>query len=153
VLATAPLAFFLASAPALAARPRLTALALAVPLLAMPFLTAGTRAIAARGEDAAARFASPPPGAVLVPGHYCPHVRLALRHRADVSFVCPGSDWPEDVARTLDAARCQQHTVVIDRRDDAWVGAREDAARLSIQRYAGPGTELAVLPPMTCATP
>ncbi len=151
MLATAPLAFFLIAAPTLAAHPRRTALALALPLFAMPFATARTRAIAARGEDAAARFADPPRGALLVPGHYCPHVRLALRHRDDVSYLCPGWDWPEDVARTLDEARCHNHIVVIDVRDDAWVGAREDAPRVAVQRYAHEQSPpIATLPPLRC---
>jgi len=152
VLATAPLAFFLVAGPLLAAHPRRAALALLIPLVAMPFLTTKTRAIAARGEDAAARFSDPPRNAVLVPGHYCPHVRLALRARADVSLICPGWDWPSDVARTLDEARCAQHSVVIDRRDDAWVGAREESARVAIQRYAPDGAPIVVLPPLTCPT-
>lgn len=154
VLATAPLAFFLVAAPALAAHPRRTALALAIPLLAMPFVTARTRAIAARGEDAAARFSDPPRGALLVPGHYCPHVRLALRHRDDVSYLCPGWDWPDDVARTLDEARCANHSVIIDVRDDAWVGAREDAARAAVQAYATErSSPIVTLPALRCTTP
>jgi len=150
VLATAPLAFFLVAAPALAARPRLTALALAAPLLAMPFFTAQTRAIAARGALAARDFADPPRGALLVPGHYCPHVRLALRHRDDVSYLCPGWEWPDDVEATLERARCSNHTIVMDLRDDAWVGVREEPARAAIQRYAAGRP---ILPPRVCAPP
>lgn len=138
MLATAPLAFFLAAAPALAARPRLAVVGLVLPIALTKLATRRADAIAARGADAMQTFAHPPARAVLVPGHYCPHVRLALaiEERRDVDLVCPGWEWPEDVARTLDEARRAGRPLVLDLRADAWVGPREDVCRAAIAAYA-----------------
>ena len=135
VLATAPIAFFLAAAPSLAMRPRLTIAMLLVPLALTKLATRRTDAVAARGEEAMRAFHAPPPRALLVPGHFCPHVRLALtiERRRDVVLVCPGWEWPNDLAATLDHA---QRPVMLDLRDDAWVGARENSARDAVAAYA-----------------
>lgn len=137
VLATAPIAFFLAAAPALASR-RALVWSLLVPIALTKLATRRTDAIATRGREAMTTFAGPPPRALLVPGHYCPHVRLslAIERRRDVELVCPGWDWPQDLAATLDAARAAGRPLWLDLRDDAWVGTREAVARDALQQYA-----------------
>lgn len=142
MLATAPLAFLLPAGPALAKRPRLAAAALLLPLLLAYFATARPRALAERGRDAAARFAGASAPALLVPGHFCPQVELALAIEArksgprDVTLLCPGWRWPDDPLRALDEARCQGRTVVVDLRADAWVGAWEIAPAAAVSAYA-----------------
>lgn len=134
VLATAPIAFFLAAAPYLATRPRLTAVALLVPLALTKVATRRTDALAARGNDAMNTFRAPPPRALIVPGHYCAHVRLELsiERRRDVELVCPGWEWPKDLSAKLGRGR----PVMLDLRDDAWVGPRELSARDAVVAYA-----------------
>ncbi|MBI2395335.1 MAG: hypothetical protein HYV09_37545 [Deltaproteobacteria bacterium] len=164
VLSTAPIALLLPAAAALARNPRLTLTALLVPLAIAWFATERTRAVAARGVDASARFAarSLPDRALIVPGHYCPHVRLSHAIEArktgaprDVALLCPGWDWPDDPATTLDRARCDGRTLLLDLRDDAWVGAGEVAPREQIQGWArqhalyGP---IATSAPQRCVT-
>lgn len=139
VLATAPLAFLLVAGPALAARPRAAAFALVLPLAAVPIATAKARAIARRGGALVERLSSLPARALLVPGHFCPHARLALafHRRTDVALVCPGWDWPDDVARVLEGARCDGRPIVLDLEDDAWIGEREIAPRNAVRAWAG----------------
>jgi hypothetical protein len=134
MLATAPL-LFLAAAPVLATRPRIAVAALVLPISLTKLATRHTDAIAARGAEAMRTFANPPPRALLVPGHYCAHVRLALaiEQRRDVALVCPGWDWPRDLTRTLDEAH---RPLMLDLRADAWVGVREEPLRDAIAAYA-----------------
>ncbi len=144
VLATAPL-LFLAAGDTLAKRPLASALALFLPLALVPLATRRTRAIAERGRAIEARLAELSRNGVaepllLVPGHYCPHARLALaieRRRSgtlrDVAMLCPGWDWPEHPARALDEAG---RTVALDVADDAWVGPRELAPREAVRAWA-----------------
>ena len=160
VLATAPLAFLLPAGPLLAKRPRLAIVLLLLPLGAVFFATRPTRALAERGADAATRFSTLPDRALLVPGHFCPQVRLAIAidakktglHR-DVTLLCPGWEWPDDPADALDRARCEGRTLVLDLRDDAWFGDGERAPRAALQAWAarqsltGP---IAVVPPREC---
>lgn len=164
LLATAPLALLLPAGPLLERRPRLALASMLVPLAFSLFATRPTRALAERGDDAAARFlAVPHDHALFVPGHFCPQVRLALSveakktgHARDVTLLCPGWEWPDDPARALEEARCSGRTLVIDLRDDAWIGEGEIAPAAAIRAYAareilaGP---LAVVPPHDCAAP
>lgn len=174
VLSTAPLAFLLPAAAILTRDPRATSAtrhvawagaALLVPLAITWLATARTRAVAARGAEAAQRFAarSLPDRALIVPGHYCPHVRLwhAIEARTsgarrDVTLLCPGWDWPDDPATALDRARCDGRTLLLDVRDDAWVGAGEIGPREQIQGWArehalfGP---VVIAGPQRCVTP
>jgi hypothetical protein len=133
------------------ARPR-AAVALAASALAA--LVVGK--LGARGADALAResvamharLAAIPDGALVLPGHLCPAFEAAeaARDATRVSgaiasrrygIVCPGWGWPERRAlfATLDEARCGGRAVVVDARDDAWVGAREAQAREDVRAY------------------
>lgn len=138
VLATAPIAFLLAAAPALERAPRLAAATAALGLLAVPIATPSARRIAARGAALPPRLAALPTPLTLVPGHACPHARLALATASprDVELVCPGWDWPADPARTLDAARARGRFVAVDVADAAWVGPREVGPRDAVRAWA-----------------
>lgn len=128
MLATAPFLFIVA-APHLRFWPLLL-----VPIALTKLATRRTDAIAARGEEAMRTFASPPQNAIVVPGHYCAHVRLrlAIEKRSDVELICPGWDWPDDLPHALERGR----PIVLDLRPDAWVGAREVAARDAVLAHA-----------------
>lgn len=138
VLATAPFAFLLAAGPALHAAPRRSLAVAALGLLAVPLATTSARRIAARGAALPPRLAALPAPLTLVPGHACPHARLALATSAprDVELVCPGWDWPTDPARVLDAARARGRFVAVDVADEAWVGPREIGPRDAVRAWA-----------------
>ena len=160
MVATVPLAFLLPAGPLLARQPRWTALALLVPLLGAFVVTERARAVSRRGDDAAARFGSAPDRSLIVPGHFCPQVQLAIaidvRKRGvvrDVTMLCPGWQWPEDPIRALDDARCHGRTLMLDVREDAWIGEWEVAPSAAIRAYArreGVEGPIAMARPRTC---
>jgi hypothetical protein len=139
VLATVPIAFFLAGAPWLAGRTMIAAAALVIPLAGAAIPAARANAVAAQGATLFARIPSLPPDAVVVPGHFCPQARLAavIAGRPDLRFVCPGWDWPGDVAAELDGALRAGRPVAVDVADAAWVGTREDAPRETVRGWLG----------------
>lgn len=159
VLATAPLAFLLPAGILLARRPRLALAALLLPLPFVVVATSKTRAVTERGELAARELsAATPMRALIVPGHYCPQLRLHFAIEAkktgrarDVTYLCPGWEWPADAAKALETARCEGRTLVVDLRDDAWLGKGELEPAAAIKAWArvlaGP---IAVVPPRTC---
>jgi hypothetical protein len=141
VLATVPLAFFLAAAPWFSARPRILAIALIVPLAAVPILTQPARAMARQGADVMGRIGALPSGAIVVPGHYCPHARLAasIQRRPDLTMMCTGWSWPADPARALSAAVDAGRPVALDLADQAWL-AGEAPARDAVRAWAATRT-------------
>lgn len=137
VLATVPFAFFFSAAPWLASYPRLTAALLILPLSFTPRIGEASREVAARGRVVMARTAALPAGAVVVPGHYCPHVQLAatIEPRRDITLMCPGWGWPSDPAAALDAALASGRDVAIDLAEEAWL-SREQPLREVVSRWA-----------------
>ncbi len=159
MLATAPLALLLPAGVWMSRRPRLAAALLLFPLVGTYGATARPRELARRGDDAAARFLATPAPALWVPGHFCPQAELALAIAArkgsprDVMMLCPGWRWPDAAGRALDRARCEGRTLVLDLRDDAWIGEWEVAPAAAIRAYAArEGLEgpLAIVPPRAC---
>jgi hypothetical protein len=138
VLATVPLAFFIAAAPWLAARRMLTAALLVVPIAIAAVAATSANAVAAYGASVGRRIAALPPNTTVVPGHFCPQSRLAaaIAGRSDLRFVCPGWDWPQDVAAKLDAALNSGWPVAMDLADAAWVGRREVEPRDALRSWA-----------------
>lgn len=147
MLATAPIAFFLAAAPWLVARPRVAAAALAIPFIVAAVFVRPVNAVAARGATLTERLPHLPQAALVVPGHFCPQARLAatIHQRDDIEFVCPGWGWPEDVGAALDAAVKAGRPVAIDPRPNVWMGGRETVASQEIQNWLRerPGRALA----------
>jgi hypothetical protein len=154
VLSTAPLGLLLVAGPRLARASRTWLVpALLVPLSVVPFATRRARAIAERGAAIDARLATLPAPALVLPGHVCPHARLAIAidarrrgERRDLDLLCPGWDWPEDpgaLHRLLDRARCEGRTLAIDVDEEAWVGERERPAREAARAYGAPTRTLA----------
>jgi hypothetical protein len=147
MLATVPLAFFFAAGSWLSARPRLLAVALIVPLVAFVPATRQLRVVAAHGAAVTNRVASLPPGALVVPGHYCPAARLGatIRGRRDFEMMCPGWEWPADPARMLDDALDAGRPVALDLADAAWMPPREAANRDAVRAWAAgrPGRDIA----------
>jgi hypothetical protein len=137
MLATAPTAFFLAAAPWMAARPRLTAIALMVPFVGALLFVRPVNAVAERGATLTARVAQLPQRALVVPGHFCPQARLAatIHGRADIEFVCPGWGWPTDVGAVLDQAIASGQPVAVDPSPSVWMGGRETIASQEIQNW------------------
>jgi hypothetical protein len=137
MLATAPTAFFLAAAPWLASRPRLTALALIIPFVVAMLFVRPVNAVAERGATLTARIAHLPPRALVVPGHFCPQARLAatIHKRDDIEFVCPGWGWPADVGAVLDQAIASGQPVAVDPSPDVWMGGRETIPSQEIQDW------------------
>ncbi len=147
MLATAPIAFFLAAAPWLAARPRVAIASLAIPFVIAAVFVRPVNAVAARGATLMERLPHLPPRALVVPGHFCPQARLAatVHKRDDIDFVCPGWGWPTEVGEVLDEAVKSGRPVAIDPRPNVWMGGRETAASQEIQNWlrARPGRTLA----------
>ncbi len=139
VLATVPVAFFVAAAPWLARQLPIAAAVLVLPLVVAALPAARAKAVAERGATLTARIPALPQNAVVVPGHFCPQARIGavIAKRPDLRFVCPGWDWPRDVAGELDAALERGAPVAIDVRDAAWVGRREDAPREAVRAWIG----------------
>jgi hypothetical protein len=137
VLAAAPLAFFPAAAPWLTRRPVLTVIALVVPLAAGHVVARTADTVAHRGSTLVHRLPQLPPNSLVVPGHFCPQARLAAAAagRADLQFMCPGWDWPDDPARVLDSALEKGTPVAADISDEAWIGARERAPRDQLRSW------------------
>ena len=137
MLATAPTAFFLAAAPWLANRLRLTALALIIPFIVAMLFVRPVNAVAARGATLTARMAQLPPRALVVPGHFCPQARLAatIHRRDDLEFVCPGWGWPADVGAVLDQAIASGQPVAVDPSPNVWMGGRETVPSQQIQNW------------------
>ena len=138
MLATVPLAFFIAAAPWLAARRKLTAALLAVPIAIAGVAATSANAVAAYGASVGRRIPGLPQNATVVPGHFCPQARLAAEvgGRRDLQFICPGWEWPADIALVLDAAVSSGRPVVVDLADAAWVGTRETDPRNSVRSWA-----------------
>jgi hypothetical protein len=137
VLATAPLAFFMAGGILLSAWPRLSVAALVVSLAVVPFITQTSRLMATRGAAVMQRIRILPAGAIVVPGHYCPQAQLAasVYQRRDLSMVCPGWGWPADLSAVLDAARIAGHPVAVDVSDDAWRAPGETPHRDATRQW------------------
>lgn len=102
-----------------------------------------------------ARLRSEPPTTrgemVIVTGQLCPAVQLAARfervraereRRAPVRWitVCPGWDWPSNIGQTLEAHVRRQTPVIVDLRDESWVGERQREARASVAAWASTAT-------------
>ena len=142
MLATVPLAFFLPAAAWMADRPRVMAVAFAVPLVVLFVLTQSASSTVARGATLIDRVAALPPNTLVVPGHYCPQARLGatIHKRPDLKMMCPGWDWPVDPDAMLNNALAEGRAVAIDVADDAWI-AREvenrDAVRAWTAKRAG----------------
>ena len=142
-LAAAPIAFFIRASPVLVRHVRWLIVAAAVPLVVA--FGAGREAdrIAQRGAQLPARLQQLPHDTLVVPGHFCPHARLAatITRRTDLNFVCPGWEWPPDLAAVLDQAVAAGRPVAVDAAPEAWVGKREiplqnDARRWLLSRPA-----------------
>jgi hypothetical protein len=138
VLATVPLAFFIAAAPWLAARRMLAAVLLVVPIAIAAVAATSANAVAGYGASVGRRIPGLPQNATVVPGHFCPQSRLAaaVAGRSDLRFICPGWEWPLDVAAELDAALNSGRPVAVDLADAAWVGRREVEPRGAVRSWA-----------------
>jgi hypothetical protein len=138
MLATVPLAFFIAAAPWLAARRKLTAVLLIVPIAIAGVAATSANAVAAYGSSIGRRIPSLPPNTTVVPGHFCPQARLAaqIAGRSDLRFVCPGWEWPPDVAAVLDADLSSGRPVAVELAEEAWVGKRETDPRRAVRSWA-----------------
>ena len=138
VLATVPLAFFVAAAPWLSSRRVLAAAVLAVPIMVAGVAARSANAVAAYGAAVSQRVPALPPNTTVVPGHFCPQARLAaaIAGRTDLEFICPGWDWPLDVAAVLDATVNSGKPVAVDLVDAAWVGRREVEPRDAVRSWA-----------------
>lgn len=151
LVAAAPVADSLVRASARIARAvaKLAAILAALGLLAVRLGARGADALAAEGDAMHARILVVPDRALVVPGHLCPAyevaeaARDALRAPGAIAsrryaIVCPGWGWPtrEALFEMLDEARREGRAVVLDLRDEAWVGAREAAARDDVRAYA-----------------
>jgi hypothetical protein len=84
---------------------------------------------------------------VIVTGQLCPAVQLAQRlervravreGRAPLRWitVCPGWDWPTNLGRALEQQLARGTPVIVDLRDESWVGERQRAARVSLRDWA-----------------
>ena len=137
MLATAPIAFFLAAAPWLCARPRLAAASLAIPFIVAAVFVRPVNAVAERGATLTERLPHLPQRSVVVPGHFCPQARLSatIHKRDDLEFICPGWGWPADVGAVLDSAVKGGRPVAIDPRPNVWMGGRETAASQEVQNW------------------
>jgi hypothetical protein len=138
VLATAPLAFFVAGGILLSVGPRLFGAALVVSLAVVPFITQTSTLMAERGKAVMQRLPNLPAGAIVVPGHYCPQARLAasIHQRRDLSMICPGWEWPADLSAVLDAALLAGHPVAVDISDEAWRAPGETPHRDATRQWA-----------------
>jgi len=138
VLATVPLAFFVAAAPWLAARRTLAAALLVVPIAIAAVAATSADAVAEYGASVGRRVAALPANTTVVPGHFCPQSRLAaaVSGRSDLQFICPGWQWPLDVAAEFDAALNSGRPVAVDLADAAWVGRREVEPRRAARSWA-----------------
>jgi len=138
VLATVPLAFFIAAAPWLAARRMLAAVLFVVPIAIAAVAVTSANAVADYGASVGRRIPELPQNATVVPGHFCPQSRLAaaVAGRLDLRFICPGWEWPSDVAAELDAAANSGRPVAMDLTDAAWVGRREVEPRNAVRSWA-----------------
>ena len=127
VLATIPLAFFIPAAAWFKDHTRVLAIALAVPIVVAMFAAREANRVAAYGATLSSRISALPQNALVVPGHFCPQARLAatVHGRQDLTFVCPGWEWPVDVASLLDRAAAGGAPIAVDASPDAWIGARE----------------------------
>jgi hypothetical protein len=127
MLAAVPLAFFIPAAIALTPHRTWLVVSLALPLLVAMFGAQQAKRVAAYGATLDVRISALPQGAVVVPGHFCPQARLAatVHDRSDLTFICPGWEWPADIDRVLDQALAGSSTVAIDASSEAWVGTRE----------------------------
>jgi hypothetical protein len=130
----------------------LAAILAALGLLAVRLGARGADALAAEGAAMHVRILAVPDGALVVPGHLCPAYEVAEAARDALrasgatravaarrySIVCPGWGWPtrEALFTMLDDARRAGRAVAVDLRDEAWVGAREAAARDDVRAYA-----------------
>lgn len=137
VLATAPIAFFIAAAPWLFERRMVATFAMVIVLAAAAVPASRANIVAARGATLNTRIPQLPMGAVVVPGHFCPQARLAaaIARRPDLQFVCPGWDWPADVRSRLDEALRLGAPVAADIADEAWVGNREIGPRDAVREW------------------
>ena len=115
-------------------------------LTAVPYCADRIAAVAAKSANAVAEYGASvgrripelPTNATVVPGHFCPQSRLAaaIAGRSDLRFICPGWDWPSDVAAELDAAANSGRPVALDLADAAWVGRREVEPRDAVRSWA-----------------
>ena len=138
MLATVPLAFFIAAAPWLAARRLLTAVLLVVPMAIAAVVATSANVVAEYGAVVGRRITALPSNSTVVPGHFCPQARLAaqIAGRSDLRFICPGWEWPPDISAVLDAELNAGRTVAVDLADEAWVGPRETDPRAAVRRWA-----------------
>jgi hypothetical protein len=131
MLATVPIAFFIPAALWLKGHTRLLVVALAVPLAVGLVAAQQANRVAAYGATFDTRVSALPENAFVVPGHFCPQARLAatVHGRTDLMFVCPGWEWPVDLASLLENAIANGSIVAIDTSAEAWIGRREQPLR------------------------
>jgi hypothetical protein len=121
-------------------------LLLVLPLvMAAPVVRGRTEQTIAAVQSLPGRLETVPPSAVIVTGQPCPAIALQhaiLEHDLPAmppprwQPVCPGWAWPVNLRATLDAARANGRTVVIDMRPGAWVGIEQTTALDEAGRYA-----------------
>ncbi len=85
------------------------------------------------------------PAAAVVTGQPCPAIayimtagRVAaggVRTTDGWEAICPGWAWPADLAARLDAIRASGRRVVVDLRQDAWMGQEQRRARDEARHY------------------
>ncbi len=175
LLSTAPLALLVVAAKPLANKlggPRRVrfALLLVAPLALAPVALARTHALAREGEEMRSRLRIAPDHALVVPGHLCPAAGAVLAeadaasvHRAGIGvprarleLLCPGWAWPANegaLTARLDDARCHGRAVLLDTRDEAWVGAREWEAKSWVRAYVAREANARILADFTVLEP
>ena len=137
MLATVPTAFFIPAAFRLRDRRGLIAAGLAVPLILALVAAHQANRVADYGATVASRVSALPVNAFVVPGHFCPQARLAatVHDRADLTFICPGWEWPMDVESLLSNAVANGVIVAVDVSPEAWVGKREQPLRARLREW------------------
>ena len=117
-----------------------------VALVAGPLMRRSETALRDGLRSLPERLAMIPQNAAVVTGQLCPAVvyhrelaRLRAGPRASAPSwvqVCPGWRWPVSLEARLDELSGGGHAVVIDLRDDSWVGERQRRCRDEAARYA-----------------
>ena len=119
---------------------------LLLPLvIAAPILRAREAPLDAILDELPSRLRTLPPRSVIVTGQPCSTVALAREQtRRDPALasqphawetVCPGWGWSEDLAARLNRARAAGHTVVLDLRSAARLGAEQRRSLMEAEAY------------------
>ena len=123
----------------------LCVIGIAAPIvLAAPFVRGGEQRRTAAVRTMLHELNAAPPRAVIVTGMTCPAIpvlkTMILRTEQwtrppEWGTVCPGWSWPVNAAEHFDRLRQSGVPVVVDLREDHWVGAEQRTALDELRRY------------------